>query len=391
MILLIEDEMARAKASEFHLVYPTKTQGRHYSSLLRNPRFTDHLLTRWIELGGISGRALQYLPTEVQAYFPTSSSASRPKKTRPSSASVSISQSRSLSTPSSSSRLSSRPSSAINREPVSNSNNSSLKARFPLPPRSGQRSRSTIVPDNIANKYVLDEEEMMMTNAPPQRLIISTPNQSKTKLSVQTLNNEMASSNNINAGIASASVSSQHPNATTPSERTQYPPRPPTKRPTNGTGTASGDNRPTSASTNPRKVSGGPPKPSSTPNEVPDNGSTSAAEKTLLSIAQELTRMQRTADFPPYKSRTLNHFELVKRFRQDLISDSLQKKNHIPASNPLLAESTSPSISPPNLSSVQSLSSSPLQSPQVSPNHRQLQLQLEEQRLRSRLLHQSMR
>lgn len=75
MILLIEDEMARAKTSGFNMIHPTRIKGSWYSSLFRNPRFTDHLLVRWIELGGIRGKAIQYLPNEVKAYFPNANRA----------------------------------------------------------------------------------------------------------------------------------------------------------------------------------------------------------------------------------------------------------------------------------------------------------------------------
>ena len=94
LLLLVEDEISRSKSSGFQILHPVRDKGSFYSSLFRNPRFSDHLLVRWIELGGIRGKALNYLPSEIRSFFPT------PKPSRPSSAVPSRPQSaKYLSTP----------------------------------------------------------------------------------------------------------------------------------------------------------------------------------------------------------------------------------------------------------------------------------------------------
>lgn len=52
LLLSIADEFSRAKATQFHLLHPVEKTSRHYLQLYHTPRFTDHLLTRWILEGG---------------------------------------------------------------------------------------------------------------------------------------------------------------------------------------------------------------------------------------------------------------------------------------------------------------------------------------------------
>lgn len=93
ILVLIEDEMHRAKTGGFiqvHPVLPTRPlpsrvpvanvvadimspvlyPGEYYLSLYRNARFHDHLLYKWLSLGGCRGKAGQrYLPRYVYSHI----------------------------------------------------------------------------------------------------------------------------------------------------------------------------------------------------------------------------------------------------------------------------------------------------------------------------------
>jgi hypothetical protein len=69
MLLMIEDEFARSKSSGFQLIHPTIQKASHYTSLFRNSRFSDQMLAKWVELGGIAGRAITHLPTSIRLHL----------------------------------------------------------------------------------------------------------------------------------------------------------------------------------------------------------------------------------------------------------------------------------------------------------------------------------
>lgn len=69
MLLMIEDEFARSNSSGFKLIHPTPQKASHYTSLFRNSRFSDQMLAKWVEIGGIGGRAVHHLPNEIRSYF----------------------------------------------------------------------------------------------------------------------------------------------------------------------------------------------------------------------------------------------------------------------------------------------------------------------------------
>jgi hypothetical protein len=53
LLLMTEDEIDRAKSSFFRIVHPIASTVCHYLPLYKNPRFSDHLLAKWI-LGDMS-------------------------------------------------------------------------------------------------------------------------------------------------------------------------------------------------------------------------------------------------------------------------------------------------------------------------------------------------
>lgn len=73
LLLQIEDEIERSKSSKFKILYPKLNNIHYYLNLFRNTRFSDHLLAKWIELGGIKGKAFQYLPPHVKMLLINSS------------------------------------------------------------------------------------------------------------------------------------------------------------------------------------------------------------------------------------------------------------------------------------------------------------------------------
>ena len=62
ILQVVEDEMDRARSGGFVVAHPTPAGASHYTSLYRSSRYSDHLLARWIEIGGSAGGGAQYLP-----------------------------------------------------------------------------------------------------------------------------------------------------------------------------------------------------------------------------------------------------------------------------------------------------------------------------------------
>ncbi len=73
MLLMIEDEFSRSKSSGFQLIHPTPQKASFYTNLYRNSRFSDQMLAKWVEMGGLRGRAMSFLPASVRSNFPKQS------------------------------------------------------------------------------------------------------------------------------------------------------------------------------------------------------------------------------------------------------------------------------------------------------------------------------
>lgn len=54
-LLMIEDELSRARSTDFELVHPVRETLLSYLKLYRSPKFADHLLARWLLSGGSGG------------------------------------------------------------------------------------------------------------------------------------------------------------------------------------------------------------------------------------------------------------------------------------------------------------------------------------------------
>eukprot|EP00597_Dinobryon_sp_UTEXLB2267_P010034 CAMPEP_0170104660 /NCGR_PEP_ID=MMETSP0020_2-20130122/4274_1 /TAXON_ID=98059 /ORGANISM="Dinobryon sp., Strain UTEXLB2267" /LENGTH=857 /DNA_ID=CAMNT_0010328565 /DNA_START=495 /DNA_END=3068 /DNA_ORIENTATION=+ len=76
LLLMVEDELARAESSQFHVVHPTANTAAYYTTLYRNCRFSDHLLAKWIQGGGSNGEYRQYIPRRFLGREMSSSSKS---------------------------------------------------------------------------------------------------------------------------------------------------------------------------------------------------------------------------------------------------------------------------------------------------------------------------
>jgi hypothetical protein len=72
-LLLLEDEIDRVRSTDFILLHPLKASALHYLSLYRSPRFSDHLLTRWIFAGGSAGKYSKH----IAAYLNTPTAPTR--------------------------------------------------------------------------------------------------------------------------------------------------------------------------------------------------------------------------------------------------------------------------------------------------------------------------
>jgi hypothetical protein len=57
MMLMCEDEFARARSSYFECIHPAPSTVKHYLSLYRHDRFADHLLAKWVLCGGFASLA----------------------------------------------------------------------------------------------------------------------------------------------------------------------------------------------------------------------------------------------------------------------------------------------------------------------------------------------
>lgn len=64
ILLMIEDEFSRAASSQFTLLHPAPATALHYISLFRTPRFSDHVLCKWVMQGCSNGLLKKYIPTK---------------------------------------------------------------------------------------------------------------------------------------------------------------------------------------------------------------------------------------------------------------------------------------------------------------------------------------
>lgn len=62
LLLMVEDEMARAQSTFFHIVHPTPNAASYYTTLYRSCRFSDHLLAKWVQSGGSEGEFGHLIP-----------------------------------------------------------------------------------------------------------------------------------------------------------------------------------------------------------------------------------------------------------------------------------------------------------------------------------------
>ena len=62
MLLLADDEFKRANATRFVCLHPSPSRAEHYVKLYRMARFSDHLLARWVALGGSHGKLRRFIP-----------------------------------------------------------------------------------------------------------------------------------------------------------------------------------------------------------------------------------------------------------------------------------------------------------------------------------------
>ena len=62
ILLMIEDEFARAAHSHFQLLHPSPDTVCNYLSLYRSARFSDHLLGKWVISNGMYGPFKDYVP-----------------------------------------------------------------------------------------------------------------------------------------------------------------------------------------------------------------------------------------------------------------------------------------------------------------------------------------
>lgn len=77
IILMIEDEMARASRSQFRLLHPTPKTVVHYLGLYRSARFSDHLIGKWVLSNGMHGPLSGYVPSKFLYTSNTSDSNSK--------------------------------------------------------------------------------------------------------------------------------------------------------------------------------------------------------------------------------------------------------------------------------------------------------------------------
>ena len=81
ILLMIEDEFARAAHSHFHLLHPSPHTVVDYLKLYRSARFSDHLIGKWVLNNGMYGKLREFVPSKfVKTSFAGSGVAS-PQKT----------------------------------------------------------------------------------------------------------------------------------------------------------------------------------------------------------------------------------------------------------------------------------------------------------------------
>jgi len=66
LLLMIEDELLRAKSSKFHVVHPTTLNAAYYTNLYKNCRFSDHLLANWVLNDMSEGKYASLIPTRYR-------------------------------------------------------------------------------------------------------------------------------------------------------------------------------------------------------------------------------------------------------------------------------------------------------------------------------------
>jgi hypothetical protein len=296
MILLIEDEIARSKTGGFRLLHPIKESGSFYTSLFRNPRFSDHLLTRWLEIGGIRGKGLGFLPAEVRSYFPM------PKSSRPSSST-----------------------SSTNRRPKSGSRSVHYSSPSPLSQRVDEQlealdigTRNSCLKNphlGIAERQNSEDILNILENA--QSLLISNSrilqegigNSSRPGSSASLRSSRKIKDVNV--------ISTADTNDSTHRKLSDFPSADPQR-----------------AEHYPNHYS----RPSTTINKTNDNkrkSDTDNSDITLnnpnISTDDEIEMLFQNEDERKINSQVLNHYELIRRYKQDLLSFSSSN-----TSNPLL-------------------------------------------------------
>jgi hypothetical protein len=294
MILLIEDEIARSKTGGFRLLHPIKESGSFYTSLFRNPRFSDHLLTRWLEIGGIRGKGLGFLPAEVRSYFPM------PKSSRPSSST-----------------------SSTIRRPKSGSS-----GHFSSPSPLSQRVEEQLEALDIGNSWLKNphigiaerqnSEDILNILENAQNLLISNSRilqEGKGNLSRPSSSASLRSSRKIKDVhvIRTAEI-----NDSTQRILYDFPPA----DPQNEENYPNHFSHPSTNKTNDSTSNSG----ADNSDIAPNNPKGSAAP-----LDDEIEMLFQSEDERKINSQVLNHYELIRRYKQDLLS--LSSNN---TSNPLL-------------------------------------------------------
>lgn len=64
ILLMIEDEFARAAHSHFHLLHPSPHTVVDYLKLYRSARFSDHLIAKWVLNNGMYGKLREFVPSK---------------------------------------------------------------------------------------------------------------------------------------------------------------------------------------------------------------------------------------------------------------------------------------------------------------------------------------
>jgi hypothetical protein len=80
ILLMIEDEFARAAHSHFNLLHPSPHTVVDYLKLYRSARFSDHLIGKWVLNNGMYGKLREFVPTKFIKSSFAGSGASSPVK-----------------------------------------------------------------------------------------------------------------------------------------------------------------------------------------------------------------------------------------------------------------------------------------------------------------------